>query len=160
MFLNEIDPGEVFSALSSLDTKKSGDIYGLTPYVLKQGGSELSGKLSVIFNASFANGVFPEQLKLAKITPIHKGNSKTTPGTYRPISLLPIIGKVFEKLMYKRLISYFDMNKTIINSQYGFQKLKSTEHAILHLQSLITSSIESNEYACAILLDLLRHSIQ
>ena len=48
MFLNEIDPGDVFSALSSLDTKKSGEIYGLTPYLLKQGGSELSGKLSVI----------------------------------------------------------------------------------------------------------------
>ena len=76
MFLREINPGEVYDILSSLDTSKSGDIYGITPFFLKVGASQLDNILNQIFNLSFTTGIFPDILKVAKVIPIHKGNVK------------------------------------------------------------------------------------
>ena len=153
MFLNEVDFGEVELVIKNLDTTKSGDIYGLSPKLLQIGATEVSNNLKTIFNLSLKFGQFPDKLKYAKIIPIHKGDSRQIPGNYRPISLLPIIGKVFEKIVFNRVYSFVTEKNILVKNQYGFQRLKSTEHAGVDLQSKIINAYENKLNSCSIFLD-------
>ena len=73
--------------------------------------------LSYIFNNSFLQGKFPNKLKYASITPIHKGGSKLLLNNYRPISILPLFSKVLEKIMQERLVSYLNKYNIIYEHQ-------------------------------------------
>ena len=85
----------------------------MSPKLLQILSPAISETLSNIFNESFALGVFPDHLKLAMITPISKGGSKLDVSNYRPVSVLPIISKVLEKLMLTRLTKYLDKSKIL-----------------------------------------------
>ena len=104
MFFNETDPGEVSNIISKLDVSKSGDIYGITPKLVKCTPG-LARNLSLIFNLCIEQGIFPHLLKRAKVIPVYKNDSKMVTSNYRPISLLPIFDKIFERIMYDRLIT-------------------------------------------------------
>ena len=153
IFLKEVDFGEVYKIVANLDTTKSGDIYGITPKFLQLGANELSTNLTLIFNKSLSLGAFPDQLKIAKVIPVYKADSKQEHGNYRPISLLPIIGKIFEKIVYNRVYSFIVSQKILVPNQYGFQCGKATEHAFLDLQSRIINAYENKLNSCSIFLD-------
>ena len=74
-------------------------------------------------------------------------------GNYRPISLLPIFGKIFEKIMHSRIYSFIESQNILIKSQYGIQMGKSTEQALVDIQSKIVNSFENKEIPCCIFLD-------
>ena len=74
-------------------------------------------------------------------------------GNYRPISLLPLFGKLLEKLVHARMYSFLIKHKLIVGNQYGFQKNKSTEHAIFDIHSQVIDSFENQEIPCCIFLD-------
>jgi len=80
---------------------------------------------------SVQNGVFPSKLKEAKVIPVYKSDDETDPGNYRPISLLSIFNRIFEKLNFPRLKSFFDKNNVLFKAQYGFREKHSTQHVIL-----------------------------
>ena len=101
-------------------------------------------------NMSFRDAVFPEKLKCGVVSAIHKGKSKTSSCNYWPISTLPILSKILEKLTQSSIPYKFDK---LYKHQFGFQKGKSTEHAILDLQTKIIKSLEKHEKACSIFLD-------
>ena len=107
----------------------------------------------MIVNSSFSTGTFPEKLKYSKVLPIHKSGSKFKTSIYRPISVLPIFDKIFEKLMHTRLASFLDKNQIISPSQYGFQKHKSTATAIQDLVSKIAKSKHKRHYSSVVFLD-------
>ena len=153
IFLKEVDQGEVRKILKTLDTKKSGDVYGLTPFLVKIACDELTPILTLLFNKSFSEGVFPSVLKYAKVVPIHKGDSKFIMSNYRPIALIPIIGKCMEKLMHSRLYDFLTKMNILYKRQYGFQKGKSTEQAIFDIHENVASSLEKGETPCCIFLD-------
>ena len=75
-------------------------------------------------------GVFPKLLKIGKVSPIHKKGDTQLFENYRPISVLPIFSKIFEKILYHRLYSFFTSNNVIHDKQFGFRKNHSTGHAI------------------------------
>ena len=153
IFLNETDPGEVSDIIKSLDIKKASDIYNISPKIIKEASLPFSFLLSQIFNRSFELAQFPSNLKVAKVKPFHKGDSKLVVSNYRPISLLPIISKIFEKIMYKRLIEFLKSEDILYKHQFGFQKGKSTEEAIIEIQSKIAEALERKEYPCCVFLD-------
>ena len=153
MTLSEIEPDEVFKILKSLDVHKSADIFNISPKLIRIAAPALCLPLTHIFNMTFVQGVFPDLLKIAKIIPVHKGDSKFDASNYRPISLLPIISKILERLMYSRLCGFVISENILYKRQYGFQKNKNTEMAILDLQSKIIESFEKEEIPCAIFLD-------
>ena len=130
IFLNEVEPGEVCKVLLSLDISKAGDIYGITPFFLKTGAHELTENLTKLFSISFETGIFPDVFKNSLIITLHKKNSKNDVSNYRPISLLPLFSKVFEKIMYSRMYGFFTKFNILSPNQYGFQTNKSTEQAI------------------------------
>ena len=103
--------------------------------------------------APILQGMVPGKLKVGLIHPIHKGDSNNICSNYRPISILPVFSKILEKLMHKRLTSFLEKHELLFKHQYGFQKGKSTEHAILDLHSNIIKAIEKKEKTFAIFLD-------
>ena len=114
---------------------------------------EITESLCLIFNESFSKGIFPDHMKLAMILPFYKGGSKLEVSNYRPVSILPIISKLLEKLMLNRVIKYLDKNNIIYEHQFGFQKNKSTTLAVVDLYTKIVDSLNKNNYACSVFLD-------
>ena len=101
-----------------------------------------------------SEGTFPDKLKTAKIIPLHKGGQKSNPSNYRPISLLPQFGKLFEKVIKQRIIDFLDENNIISKHQYGFRKSHSTELAITDIQNELLQNLDENLITCTIFLDL------
>ena len=110
--------------------------------------------LAKILNNSIERGIYPEKLKIAKVVPIFKSDGETDTNNYRPISLLSIFTRIFEKLMHTRLSSYLDINNIICDSQYGFSQQHSTEHAILDIINRIQSYMDKNLFSCGVFIDL------
>ena len=91
---------------------------------------ETSYPLLMIFHSSFNEGIFSEQLKVAKVFAIFKVGSTEEEENYRPISVLPIFSRVLERIMYNRTYQYFKENDMFFPKQYGFQVNNSRYHAI------------------------------
>ena len=100
IFLKETTPHEISIIIANFDQNKSSDIYEISPKIIKQAGPALSNLLTIIFNKSIKEGIFPDASKVSKILPLHKSDSVFEVSNYRPISLLPIISKIFEKLIF------------------------------------------------------------
>ena len=153
LFHNEIEPDEVLELLNKLNPGKSADYFGISPTFLKMSAPYLYDNLTKIYNLSFKTGTFPDKMKIAKVVPVYKSASRMEVKNYRPISLLPIFSKVFEKRMHSRIYKFMLDNKILFKSQYGFQKNKSTEHALLDIHSKIIDAFENKEIPCCIFLD-------
>ena len=89
--------------------------------------------MTYLINQSFAKGVVPNQLKLAKVIPIHKSSDKSQLKNYRPVSLLPALSKIFEKIMFNKVMGFLNSNNSLYKHKYGFRAKHSTIHPILHL---------------------------
>ena len=94
MYLTEIEPDEIKTQIENLNSKKAGDIFGVSANFLKFAGDNIIQPLTFLFNESIRNGIVPEKLKLAVVYPIHKKDSKMKVNSYRPISILPMIIKI------------------------------------------------------------------
>ena len=114
----------------------------------------ISPHLSLIINKSFEEGTFPDNLKIAMVIPIFKKGDAGKNSNYRPISLLPIFSKIFEKLMHKRLYSFLEMHETLFEMQFGFRTGHSTEHALVSLSEKIKCTLDSGNVGCGIFIDL------
>ena len=98
--MKETDLKEVNKYQNNLDMKKANDIYGISKKLIKIGASKLKLQIALIFNQCLIHGVFPDKLKTAIAYLIHKGKSKHHCSHYRPVLILPILSKIFEKLIY------------------------------------------------------------
>ena len=123
--------------------------------MLKSIKTEISTAITRIINQSLNTGTFPDNLKLAKVIPIHKKGDNKLFDNYRPISILPAISKVFEKVIFDQLYEHFNSNGLFYSSQYGFKKNHSTELAVLELIDRITEELDKGNIPINILyLDL------
>ena len=101
------------------------------------------------------SGTFPDVLKVGRITPIFKKDNPECIENYRPISTLPIFGKIFEKIIFKRLYSFATSQNILHNNQFGFRKSHSTSHAVNYSVSIIENSIKLNKnHMLGIFIDL------
>lgn len=154
MFLQPVTPPEMIEVFKKLPPKRSTDINGISQWLLKQCYFHIIEPLTFIINGSFTEGVFPELCKEAKVIPVYKKGSTSNMGNYRPISLLPIIGKIFEKLYYNRLIYFLDENNIISSNQYGFRKGRCTSDAINKFMEFIVKSLDNQMKTMSAFLDL------
>ena len=123
LFMKETDLKEVNKYLNNLDMKKANDIYGISTKLFKIGTSKLKLHIAFVFNQCLIHGVFPDKLKTATAYLIHKGNSKHQCSNYWPIIILPILSKIFEKLMYSRLIEFIDKHKILYKNNSAFKNV-------------------------------------
>ena len=95
-----------------------------------------------IFNLSLSNGEFIDAFEVAKVVPVFKKGSTYDVNNYRPISSLPVLSKILEKLVYKRLVSFLNGQSFFHKNQFGFRKNFSTSHATTLLVEIITTAFE------------------
>ena len=105
-------------------------------------------------NISFTTGIFPDLCKLAKAIPIFKKDDPLDCVNYRPISLLPVFSKIFEKIIYSRMYEFLELNKLIYNRQFGFRANHSTNHALISMTESIKSFLDSGDFVAGIFIDL------
>lgn len=149
-----IGKSDVIKIIDKLKPKSSCGYDGISSKLLKQIKNEIAEPLALIINQSLNTGIFPDQLKLAKVIPLYKKDAETIFTNYRPISLLPAISKIFEKVIYNQLYEYFQTYKLFYVSQYGFREGHSTEYASLELIDRILTEMDSGKIPICVFLDL------
>ena len=114
----------------------------------------LAKPISQICNLSIKYSVFPSDCKLVKLKRLLKKGSKTAPKNYHPISLLPLVSKIIEKVIHDQTQSFLDKNDIIYRHQSGFRKFFSIDSFLPYLNNKIGTSFESGIYTGMILIDL------
>ena len=145
---------EVRSALRELKVKKATGVDGIPSRLLKDGADVLTYPLTVLFNLSVQQCKIPGEWKKAKVTPLYKNGAKSDPKNFRPISVLPIVSKVHERLIHNQLASYFDENNLLCRSQSGFRKKHSTETAVTYFADQILMGMDKGLVTGAVFIDL------
>ena len=107
----------------------------------------------MLFNNSLSEGIFPECFKTAKIIPIFKSGHSNSTVNYRPISMLPVLSKIFEKLMCARLDSYLKSNDILCTNQFGFHKNSNISDAIIEFLDYVYSLLDSKQSTIAVYQD-------
>ena len=150
-FLRPTISDEITNLILSFNESISVGPNGLPAKILKLLKNDISFQLPNIFNLYFSTGVFPSGLKIAKVIPIHKKESKLKCPNYRPISLLSNLDKILEKLMHNRIYEFLEKYKLIYPLQFGFQQHYSTSYALLNLTESIMQALDECNFACGIL---------
>ena len=154
LFLTPTNPSEIINIARSLRNSKSSGFDGISMSLLKQIIHPLASPLTHIFNNSLSQGVFPDLFKIAKVNPIFKKDNPHEISNYRPISLLPSISKILEKIVYTRLYKFINKYNILNSNQYGFRKNFSTDLALLQIYDKITNAIAQKEHVIGIFCDL------
>ena len=152
--LNEVNEQSVTKIIENLRPKSSCGFDDMSSKFLKQITTSIIKPLTLVINQIFNTGIFPDKLNIAKVVPIFKKGDDTLPNNYRPISILPVISKVIEKIICNQLSSYFENDKLFYDSQYGFRPNHSIEQATLELTDRIISAMDNNDVPIGIFLDL------
>ena len=108
----------------------------------------------LIFQKCVLTGAFPDSWKCANVVPIHKKNSRQLKSNYRPISLLPIFGKILEKIIFDQVYSFLNDNELISKNQSGFRPGDSTIYQLISITSNIYESFEKYDETRALVLDI------
>ena len=151
IFLSPTSPKELEEIVYNLENDKSSDI-SIT--ILKKCFKLISANVSGFFNKFMITGEFPDILKIGKITPIFKKGNPQLLDNYRPVSIIPIFAKIFEKVIYSRLYSFLTAMNVIYDKQFGFRKNHSTTHAINYSIDKILGEIEAKNHVIGIFVDL------
>ena len=148
------DEHEVFKVIGALKTKTSSGHDGLSTKMIKLCSPFISVFLANIFNKCVDRAYFPDAYKIAKIVAFLKEGEKENPSNYRPICLLTVFSKNFEKLIYKRMLVFINKNNIIIPEQFGFREKHSCIHAILRVFEFMRKTIETKNIGLALFIDL------
>ena len=143
--LTHIAEENTMEAIDNLENKNSSSNDGISNKLLKsiRYMYELCKPLTLIINQMLSSGVFPETFKKSKIIPLYKKGDSSLLSNYRPISLLPTISKIFERIIYNQLYQYFNDNELLAEQQYGFRAQHSTEYAAIKLFDNISKEMDS-----------------
>ena len=152
---------EILEIISSLDYNKAVGINTIPINILKLVKEQIPENLCFVYDLSFTTGVFPDSLKIAKVTPDYKKCSKLECANYRPITLLLNLDKIIEKHMRKRkrLMRFLNDLKVLHKKQFGFQKKFSTAHAVISLTENIEKAIDNKMLFVESLLICKKHLI-
>ena len=154
MTLQDVDEKEVIKIIMSLGSKKSAGADGIRPLLLKKCCKQVFKPITHIMKLSLKFKIVPDKLKIAKVIPVHKKDDKSNPGNYRPISLLSMLHKILEKLMYTRLTKFLNENNILYKYQFGFRANHSTIQAVTEIVDNLLYEIDSGKLTAGIYLDL------
>ena len=146
--------GEVLRELTTLDPKKPARSDELAAFFIKIAAPIIASPLTDIFNLSLQMAEIPTDWKEATVLPLFKGGDQADPNSYRPISILPCVSKVFEKLVNKQLTGYLDLYGILSGLQSGFRTGHSCVTATLKVLNDMTSALDAKQHCAAIFIDL------
>ena len=126
----------------------------LPAFIMKQCSKLYVKPLSHVLSLSIRQGVFPNELKLAKVLPIYKSDDKRQLKNNRPISVLLFIFKIFEKIVADSVIDFLEDHDILYSKQFGFRKRHSTTHAIIALTEKVSMALDSGKIVGGVFLDI------
>ena len=149
---SEVMLSEVEQELQHLNPKKANTFQNIPPKHLKQTSDVCGPVLHNLVNESIRNHDFPSELKLADITPTFKKDDATSVKNYRPVSVLPAVSKIYERLIQKQIVGHID--KYLSPYMCGYRKGFNAQHALISLIEKWKKSLDNHGYAAAMLMDL------
>ena len=160
-----INNNDTIRIIKKIKLSKSKGHDGVSTELLKLINNDISNCITLIINQSLTSCIYPDSLKVAKVTPIYKKDNNKIISNYRPISVLPVISKVFENVIFDQLSEYFVTNNLFSPQQYGFRKNSSTELTALELLDRLFGQLDKHKIPINFYIDLskafdsLRHDI-
>jgi hypothetical protein len=152
--LYNIFPHTLILLTKELTNSKSEDVYGLSSFLFKHIIDIICEHLCHLINTSIVQGIYPKALKKSIVIPIYKKGDKEELSNYRPITLVPIISKLFERIIKNQLYEYLEKGSMIHHSQYGFRKGKSTINAVCKIVNEVLVNFENKTITLANFLDI------
>lgn len=149
-----VTPHMVNRIVKNMPSKKSAGYDEMPLGVIKDNIDLLSEPLAYLFNSCLQSSIFPEQLSIATITPIHKKGDKTNSQNYRPISVLPTVSKIFEKCVTEKLVEHLNKTKALSKRQFGYRKGVNTSIAMETLVEDVICKLNNKNKVLAVFLDL------
>ena len=148
-----IQSKDIEDAIGNLKNNGCG-LFNFSTTVLDNVKSDISSTLSNIFNLCSDQGYFPDELKTGCITPIFKKGDKTSVSNYRPVCSLSPFSKIFERIIYTRMLNFIDKYNIFSKTQFGFRKNLSTESALLNFTDYVQNGLTLKHNVGAIYMDL------
>ena len=143
----------VLDQLKNIQTSKSCGPDGIPPKLLKTAAPVISSHLAYLFNLSLNSGIIPDEWKMARVTPIHKGGDTSETNNYRPISVIPIVMKVFERAIHQQLSDYLTEHSLLAPQQSGFRKDHSTDTVLAYLTDYMYKQMDHGQLIGMVFLD-------
>lgn len=165
IFLEPVTADEVISVILNFKNSHSCDIDGIQVRPVKYVVAIIAPALAHIFNLCFTTGTFPSKMQIAKVTVLYKKGDRNDLGNYRPVSILPIFSKAFEKVLYIRMSAFIEKHNLLSPNQFGFRKNKSAELALLQQKEYILTQFEQKSFVIGVFVDfskafdLVNHSV-
>ena len=151
-----ITEGDVTKAIKDLPDTSSCGHDKISAKMLKLCTSSISRPLSTQLNNSLRSGIFPDVWKQALVTPVFKKDNKYDKKNYRPIALLSLVGKCFEKIVCRQLSDFLELNMCFSNLQHGFHHKRSYETALQRLSNLLFRAKRNKKYSCLVTISFSR----
>lgn len=152
-FLVPTDEIEICRTFISLNNSKALDIDNFQIRPIKHVLESIAPILAYVFNLAMVTGVFPRKMKRSRVSVLFKGGDKNVAANYRPISVIPIFSKGFEKILHSRFTSFFNKMGALSDAQHGFRKGRSTETALLALKESVLTNIEHKLITLGLFID-------
>ena len=140
--------------LLGLSGNKATGIDKISCKIIKKAAPIISDSLTLIFNQAITLSSFPDEWKMAKVVPLYKNGQRNIPGNYRPISVLPAISKIMERILYDQLYDYLTKFELLSDSQFGFRKFHSTASALLDCTNDWYVNLDRKMFNLVVLIDL------
>ena len=145
---------QIIRIIKKLLNSKATGIHGIPNKTLKETADIIGPSLTDIFNFSALTKAFPDDLKIGKVAPVYKSGDKDDLNNYRPVSVLPNVARVFEKILYGQVYEYFTPNKLLGNEQFGFRTLQSTALALSKSSSNWWLNMDKGKMNSVVFLDI------
>lgn len=155
-FIAPVVAGDVLLVINSLPNKCSTGLDEIPTHFVKSCSDVLSPVIAEAFNQSIIHGKFPDPLKVAVVIPVPKKGSTHSITNFRPIALLSIVSKIFEKIMVDKLNVFLDKHHVLGRFQHGFRRGHSTESALVNLIQHVNDACDKNEFVVLVSFDLSR----
>lgn len=156
MFLTPVTASDLINSISSLKNNTSPGYDGVTAEIVKYTHLEIVEPLQHIINQSFKTGIVPSDFKISLVTPIYKNGSKTNIENYRPISIISIFARIFEKCLKQKLVGYLEFYDVLSHNQFGFVGGRSTTDALYKFTSEVTYNLNNGNKCLGVFIDLAR----
>jgi hypothetical protein len=153
IFLKPVTENELIMIINKMKSNSSPGWDDVTSDSIKKVHMNLVCPLLHVLNLSLMQGICPNELKIASVVPIYKNNDRSKFSNYRPVSVLSSLSKIFEKVMYNRILEYLTDHDVLNNNQFGFKKKHSTYMALILLVDKIVDALEKGDCVIGVFLD-------
>ena len=149
-----VSENKVLGYLKKLGVNKATGLDDISSRFVRDGASIIACPLTHVINLSLIQGIVPEDLKSDRVVPLFKKNNKKEVGNYRPVSILTILSKVFERALYDQIEFFLDQRQLLYKFQSGFRSRYSTDTCLIHLTDYIKFQMDQGHFVGRILLDM------